>query len=66
MDGLCCVQVDLSRNNLMAAGAKALVEGGAFRGSLTEADLRYNDLNDAAQQMLRDSVKDREGFKLQL
>ena len=34
--------------------------------SLTAAHLQYNRLDDAAKQMLRDSVKDRAGFKLEL
>ena len=35
-------------------------------GSLTAADLRNNALDDASKKMLRDSVKDRAGFKLEL
>ena len=58
--------IDLSGNRLRSEGAKTLVDGGAFRGSLTAANLRFNKMDDAAKQMLRDSVKDRAGFELEL
>ena len=45
---------------------KALVDGGAFTGSLTACDLRFNSLDEPAKQLLRDSVKDRPSFELQL
>ena len=48
------------------SGVKALADGIAVSGSLTAADLRSNGLDGAAEQMLRESVKDRVGFKLEL
>ena len=47
-------------------GPKAIADSIRVSGSLTAADLRYNAVDGAAKQMLRDSVKDRVGFKLQL
>ena len=65
------MQIDLSRNNLSyysrdMEGIKAIADAIRVSASLTAADLRYNRLDDAAKQMLRDSVKDRAGFKLLL
>ena len=48
------------------ADAILLTASLAVRGSLTAADLRSNQLNDDAQQLVRESVKDRVGFELML
>jgi hypothetical protein len=42
------------------------VDGGAFTGSLTACDLQYNDLDEQSKKLLRDSVKGRPSFKLEL
>ena len=46
--------------------AEARVIGGLLtvNGSLTELDVRYNDLDDETKTLLRDAVKDKSGFEL--
>ena len=38
----------------------------AVASSLTACELRYNEFDEPAKQLLRDSVKDRLSFKLEL
>ena len=47
-------------------GPKAIAEAIAVASSLTACDLRYNEFDELAKQLLRDSVKDRPSFKLEL
>ena len=47
-------------------GIKAIASAISVSASLTAADLRYNFLDDVAQQGLRDAVKDRASFTLHL
>ena len=73
---VCCLaQIDLSFNQLCgidrngdgayrAEGITAIADALRVSRSLTFADLRKNDLDDAAKQMLHESVKGRVGFKL--
>ena len=39
---------------------------GVFNRVLTKLDLEYNDLGDAGEKAVRDAVKDRSGFVLEL
>ena len=48
------------------ADAMLLAPEIAVHGSLTTADVRYNDLDDNAKQQLRNAVMDRVGFDLTL
>ena len=59
-------QVDLSNNAIGPVGAKPLADAIAVSGSLTAANLRNNYLNDASKQLLKDAVKSKSGFNLQL
>ena len=62
------VSIDASRERIGPEGAKLI--GAALRTSvapsLTAADVRHNNLDESAQQLLRDAVKDRVGFNLSL
>ena len=62
------VQINLFGNRIGVSpeGPRAIADAIRVSASLTAADLRINRLNDAAKQMLRESVKDRVGFKLEL
>mgnify|MGYP001444732240 CR=1 FL=1 len=54
------------KGSYTADGVKAIADALRVSASLTAANLQNNRLDDAAKQMLRDSVKDRAGFKLEL
>jgi len=56
--------LNLALNNLGAEGAKAIAEILKFNTALNKLDLRYNSMRDKDEQVLRDSVKGREGFEL--
>ena len=47
-------------------GAKYIAEGIAVSALLTAADLRYNGFDANAKQELRNAVKDRTGFRLDM
>ena len=59
-------QVNLSGNNLGPKGAAALAPALRVAASLTACNMEYNDLDEPSEQLLRDSVKDRPGFQLEL
>ena len=59
-------QLDLAGNDLRAEGAAAIGEALKLNGSLTSLDVRANNLDDASKGQLRDIVKDRSGFELQV
>ena len=63
---LSCVQLDLSGNNLDPESAKALAPALAASASLTQLNVAYNYLNRGGNgvELLRDAVREREGFKL--
>ena len=74
---LFCAQIDLAGNQLCglnykghgtytAEGIKAIASAISVSASLTAADLRYNCLDDVAEQGLRDVVKDLASFTLDL
>ena len=54
------------KKSYMTWGAKALAPAISESSSLAAADLSRNELGDEAEQMLRESVKDRAGFNLEL
>ena len=71
------VQLDLSDNDIggyldegmliyTPEGSEAIAKALRASASLTAADLRYNCLDDVAEQGLRDVVKDRASFTLDL
>ncbi len=39
---------------------------GVFNRVLTKLNLKYNDMGDAGEKAVRDAVKDRSGFELEL
>ena len=59
-------ELDLSSNGIRPEGAKAIAALCAARGSLTRLDVSYNylDRGGAGVQLLRNTVKGREGFVL--
>ena len=58
--------LDLRHNNLGAEGSKAITEAlKSGMAVLKKCDLRYNSsMGESGRRMLRDAVKDREGFEL--
>ena len=60
------MQVDLSLNNLGPEGGKAIASGIRNNTSLTACDVRENGITGDAAQQIRDAVKDRAAFALQL
>ena len=60
--------LSLIDNNIGPEGAKALADAlNSGRAVLTKLDVRGNyGLNDEAKQALRDAVREREGFKLEV
>ena len=63
---MCHAQLDLYNNSIGAEGAVAIGEALKLNGSLTSLDVRANNLDDASKGQLRDIVKDRSGFELQV
>ncbi len=63
---LCHAQLNLELNQVGATGAKALGEALKLNGSLTSLNVSLNGLDSASKELLRDAVKDRSGFKLEL
>ena len=59
-----CIRDSLNVNNIGDEGAQALAAGVAASGSLTLLLLRYNNIGNAAKQLLRNAVRDRQGFRL--
>ena len=61
-----CIQIDLSLNNIGAEGAKPLADALRVTASLTQLNVTYNYLNRGGNgvELLRDAVREREGFKL--
>ena len=57
-------QLNLYGNELGPEGAKALAAAIAASGSLAHLNLRSKEIGDAAQQLLWDAVRDRQGFRL--
>ena len=77
--GECCAQINLADNFIGSywdsaqetliytpQGPIAIADAIRVSASLTAADLRYNRLDDVAKQGLRDVVKDRASFTLDL
>ena len=58
--------LNLFDNNIRADGAKAIAEALKVNPVLTKLDLRINGLGNAGKQAVRDAVKDRSGFVLEL
>jgi hypothetical protein len=57
----------LSQNQIGAEGAIAIAEVLKVTAVLTELDLQYNsNMGEAGKKAVRDAVKDRSGFVLQL
>ena len=57
----------LSENRIRAEGAKAIAEALKVNAVLTKLNLKYNStMGDAGKQAVRDAVKDRSGFVLEL
>ena len=55
------------RHNYIAdEGAKAIAEALKVNPVLTKLDLRYNNMGDAGEKVVREAVKDRSGFELML
>ena len=75
---LLLAQIDLEHNSIggyededgdtiyTPEGPRAIANALRVSASLTAADLRYNCLDDVAEQGLRDVVKDRASFTLDL
>ena len=53
-------------NSIGADGAKAIAEALKVNPVLTKLDLEYNNLGEAGEKAVRDAVKDRSGFVLEL
>jgi hypothetical protein len=59
--------VDLRLNSIRDDGAKAIAEALKVNAVLTKLDLEYNsNMGEAGKKAVRDAVKDRSGFVLQL
>ena len=58
--------INLNNHDIGSEGAKVLAPAIRDSHSLTAADLRFNQLHDDAEQLVRESVKDRVGFDLKL
>ena len=58
--------LNLWNNAIGDDGAKAIAEALKVNPVLTKLDLEYNNLGDAGRQAVRDAVKDRSGFVLEL
>ena len=58
--------INLAGNHLGVEGAKALVEGGAFMGSLTRLDVTRNNMEEEGKAALRKAIEVRSGFELKL
>ena len=57
----------LQRNSIGDDGAKAIAEALKVNAVLTKLNLQYNStMGDAGKQAVRDAVKDRSGFELEL
>ena len=56
----------MSFNNIRDDGAKAIVEALKVNPVLTKLDLENNNLGEAGKKAVRDVVKDRSGFVLEL
>ena len=57
---LCCLQLNLSYNDIGAEGAKPLADALRVSGSVTCCNVLKNDLNVAAAQLLVEAVKDKD------
>ena len=53
-------------NSIGADGAKAIAEALKVNPVLTKLDLRNNNMGEAGEKAVRDTVKDRSGFVLEL
>ena len=60
--------LDVRSNNIGPKGAAAFGEALKVNGSLTSLDVSgyYNYLDAASEELLRDTVKDRNGFQLHM
>ena len=56
----------LGGNSIGVEGAKAIAEALKVTAVLTKLNLEYNDMGDAGKKAVRDAVKDRSGFELEL
>ena len=54
----------LGGNKIGPEGAKAMAEALHANRSLTELDVRNNGFDDESEALLRDAVKDKNGFQL--
>ena len=53
-------------NSIGVEGAKAIAEALKVNAVLTKLDLKYNKLGEAGKKAVREAVKDRSGFVLEL
>ena len=53
-------------NGIGDDGAKAIAEALKVNAVLTKLHLEYNNLGEAGKKAVRDAVKDRSGFELEL
>ena len=65
---VCCIQIDLSENDIDAEGAKAIADALKGNASLTQLDVyvEYNDLGEEGEAVLREATEGRSGFELLL
>ena len=64
---MCHTQLNINDNRIGPKGAAAIGEALKVNGSLTSLHVRsYNSLDAASKELLRDTVKDRSGFKLSM
>ena len=56
----------MSNNYIGVDGAKAIAEALKVNPVLTKLDIRANNMRDAGEKAVRDAVKDRSGFELDL
>ena len=56
----------LNSNKIGAEGAIAIAEALKVMAVLTKLNLKYNGMGDAGEKAVRDAVKDRSGFELEL
>ena len=56
----------LNANEIGDDGAKAIAEALKVNAVLTKLNLKFNDMGDAGNKALRDAVRGRSGFELEL
>ncbi len=58
--------LDLNLNNISPEGAIAIAEALKVNAVLTKLNLEYNSMGEAGEKAVRDALKDRSGFVLEL